>query len=234
MRFHHCSNCNKKTGHKRALGWGTFFAVLITAGLWLLIIPLYPKRCIICGYNLSSSRTESVIKWVDQHKKGSRELSVSSTTFWALVLIFIALLLAVIFDVTFAFAKPKIYGDATVIKVISVYDGDTFFANIKGHPDISGKNIGIRIYGIDTPEIRGTSPKIKTLAFEAKDFVIKRFRKGKTIILKNTRRGKYFRIVAEVWIDGISLGKELIKAKMAKPYFGGKRIKWQESKGKGE
>lgn len=132
-----------------------------------------------------------------------------------------------------ALAKPKIYGDATVTKVISVYDGDTFFADIKGHPDISGKNIGIRIYGIDTPEIRGTSPKIKTLAFKAKEFVIKQLKEGKIIVLKNTRRGKYFRIVAEVWIDGISLGKELIKAKMAKPYFGGKRTKWQLSKEKG-
>lgn len=125
-------------------------------------------------------------------------------------------------------AKPKIYGNAIVTKVISVYDGDTFFADIKGHPNISGKNIGIRIYGIDTPEIRGSSPEIKALAFKAKEFVIKQFGKGKIIVLKNTKRGKYFRIVAEVWIDGINLGEELIKVKLAKPYFGGKKIKWNK------
>lgn len=49
MEMVHCPNCSKMTGHKRALGWGTFFAVLITAGLWIFIIPFYPKRCIICG-----------------------------------------------------------------------------------------------------------------------------------------------------------------------------------------
>jgi hypothetical protein len=45
----HCASCARVTGHKRALGWGTFFAVLLTAGLWLLAIPFYQKRCMICG-----------------------------------------------------------------------------------------------------------------------------------------------------------------------------------------
>ncbi len=49
MKFYYCPHCGRETGHKRALGWGTFFAVLLTGGLWLLAIPFYPKRCIICG-----------------------------------------------------------------------------------------------------------------------------------------------------------------------------------------
>jgi hypothetical protein len=49
MRVSFCSNCGKETGHQRKLGFGTFFAVVLTAGFWLLAIPLYPKRCIICG-----------------------------------------------------------------------------------------------------------------------------------------------------------------------------------------
>jgi hypothetical protein len=31
------------------LGFGTFFMVLITFGLWLFVIPFYPKRCAVCG-----------------------------------------------------------------------------------------------------------------------------------------------------------------------------------------
>jgi len=50
-----CPNCNKLTGYKRALGFGTFFAVVVTAGFWLLAIPLYPKRCIACGLDKSAS-----------------------------------------------------------------------------------------------------------------------------------------------------------------------------------
>jgi hypothetical protein len=49
MEYSYCPNCQKMTGHKRALGWGTFFGGVFTAGLSLGAIPLYPKRCIVCG-----------------------------------------------------------------------------------------------------------------------------------------------------------------------------------------
>ena len=49
MEIKFCGNCNRRTGRMRKLGWGTFFAILITYGFWLLTIPFYPKRCIICG-----------------------------------------------------------------------------------------------------------------------------------------------------------------------------------------
>lgn len=49
MQMIYCPNCQKLSGFKRALGFGTFFIVLLTAGIWLLIIPFYPARCITCG-----------------------------------------------------------------------------------------------------------------------------------------------------------------------------------------
>lgn len=123
-------------------------------------------------------------------------------------------------------SKNKTYGNAIVTEVTSIYDGDTFRANIKDYPPIVGERMGIRVYGIDTPEMRDKRARVKKLAQQAKQFAVKRLREGKEIILKNIRRGKYFRIVAEVWIDGVSLGDELIKAGLAKPYFGGKKSKW--------
>lgn len=122
--------------------------------------------------------------------------------------------------------KDKTYGNAVVTEVTSIYDGDTFRANLKDYPPIVGERMGIRIYGIDTPEMKDKRPRVKELAQKAKQFAVKRLREGKNIVLKNIRRGKYFRIVAEVWIDGISLGDELIKAGLAKPYDGGKKSKW--------
>lgn len=56
MEMIHCSNCDKITGFKRALGFGTFFAVLITAGVWIFVLPFYPKRCIVCG--LTKGKTD--------------------------------------------------------------------------------------------------------------------------------------------------------------------------------
>jgi len=65
MDFTHCTNCGKKTGHKRSLGIGTIFAVLLTSGFWLLAIPFYPKRCIVCGQSADRSKQEtSGKKWI--------------------------------------------------------------------------------------------------------------------------------------------------------------------------
>ncbi|MBT9528863.1 MAG: thermonuclease family protein, partial [Pseudomonas sp.] len=40
------------------------------------------------------------------------------------------------------------------------------------------------------------------------------------------RRDKYFRLLAEVWIDGHSLGDLLLKAGLAKVYTGGTKSPW--------
>lgn len=119
------------------------------------------------------------------------------------------------------------YGNVIISKIISVYDGDTFRCNIEGFPAIIGENIGIRILGIDTPEMKDKRPHIKVLSIKAKEYTKKRLIEGSIIELKNIKRGKYFRIVAEVWIDGKSLGDELIENCLAKPYNGGKKIKWK-------
>ena len=59
MELIYCPNCGKRSGFKRALGFGTFFAVLITCGLWLLVIPFYPVRCINCGMTRGAAFWES-------------------------------------------------------------------------------------------------------------------------------------------------------------------------------
>jgi hypothetical protein len=58
MEYSYCPNCGKMTGHKRALGWGTFFGGLFTFGVSTLAIPLYPKRCIVCGRKSSGEKSE--------------------------------------------------------------------------------------------------------------------------------------------------------------------------------
>jgi hypothetical protein len=60
MEMLDCHNCGKRTGHKRTLGFGTFFAVFLTFGLWILAIPFYPKRCIICGERRSVNSWNSL------------------------------------------------------------------------------------------------------------------------------------------------------------------------------
>lgn len=123
-------------------------------------------------------------------------------------------------------AAKKTYGDVDVEKVVRVYDGDTVFVDIKDYPDIIGKRIGIRIAGIDTPEMRDKNVTIKKLAKVIRDYVRGRLEVAKEIVLQDMKRGKYFRIVAQVIVDGVDLGQELIDLKLAKPYGGGRKDKW--------
>ena len=122
-------------------------------------------------------------------------------------------------------AAPQ-YGTVTVTKVINVYDGDTFRVNIDSLPPIVGKNIPIRVSGVDTPEIRGKCLYEKNLALKARDFVRDKLANAKEIKLTNLQRGKYFRVVANVTFDGVSLEQELLDNELAYEYSGGKKLSW--------
>jgi endonuclease YncB( thermonuclease family) len=122
-------------------------------------------------------------------------------------------------------AAPE-YGTVIVSKVISVYDGDTFRVDIDSLPPIVGKNISIRLNGVDTPEIRGKCKYEKDLAIKARDFVRNKLANAKEIKLNNLQRGKYFRVVANVLVDGVSLEQELLDNEFAYKYTGGKKSSW--------
>ena len=121
-------------------------------------------------------------------------------------------------------ASPN-YGSRFISSITSVYDGDTFRANIPNYPPIVGENIGIRINGIDTPEVRGKCPKEVSLAKDAQRFAEKTLRSAKVVELRNLQRGKYFRIVADVYADGVNVADELVKESLAVVYDGGKKFK---------
>ncbi len=106
-------------------------------------------------------------------------------------------------------------------QIISVYDGDTFKVNLKNTQPLFGDTISIRLNGIDTPEIRGSSPCEKVLAYEAKDFVSMLLANADCVILRNPQRGKYFRIIADVEVDGNDLSELLLTHEYARPYDGG-------------
>jgi micrococcal nuclease len=135
------------------------------------------------------------------------------------------LILTLCLGVFSAQAAPE-YGTVTVSRVISVYDGDTFRVDIDSLPPIVGKNIPIRLNGVDTPEIQGKCQYEKDLALKARNFVRSKLANAKVIKLTNLQRGKYFRVVADVMIDGDSLERELLENKLAYKYTGGKKSSW--------
>ena len=121
------------------------------------------------------------------------------------------------------------YGDYQGAIYLQNYDGDTIRFDLPGYPPIAGDDIRVRVNGIDTPEIKGKCEKEKYDAQQAREMVADILRDAEQITLKNMERGKYFRIAADVIVDGESLGDMLIEAGMAVRYDGGKKNKnWCE------
>lgn len=115
-----------------------------------------------------------------------------------------------------------------ISQIVRVYDGDTIYVDIDNWPPIVGKNIGIRFNGIDTPEIRGSSPEEKKHAILVRDFLKAEIESAAKVEIRNIKRGKYFRIIADVYLDGESVSALLLKKGYAKPYDGGTRAVWTD------
>ena len=121
------------------------------------------------------------------------------------------------------------YGDYQGAIYLQNYDGDTIRFDLPKYPPIAGDDIRVRVNGIDTPEIKGKCEKEKYDAKQAQQMVADILKDAEQIVLRNMERGKYFRIAADVIVDGESLGDMLIEAGVAVRYSGGKKThKWCE------
>jgi micrococcal nuclease len=103
-------------------------------------------------------------------------------------------------------------------RVASVYDGDTIRVNIDLGFDTWKLNETIRLYGIDTPEIRGAE---RPEGLIAKDYVVSKLPVGKeiTILTLRDRKEKYGRYLAIVFCDGVNLNEELVDKGLAREYL---------------
>lgn len=111
------------------------------------------------------------------------------------------------------------------VEYVRNYDGDTITFHIPNVHPLLGKKINIRVNGVDTPEIRGKTKCEKDLAKVAKGVVERYLKYAKKITLRNIGRGKYFRVVADVYVDNQSIKDVLIKKKLGYPYDGGTKPK---------
>ena len=130
-----------------------------------------------------------------------------------------------------AYAVVADYGDIANCKVVRVYDGDTLYVDIPNTHVLFGKSIPIRVAHIDTPELKGKCPSEVVAANTAKNLVKKLLPAGSIITLKHVRRDNYFRVLAEVDINGGDLGTVLVNAGLARTYEGvGLKPKWCSDK----
>ncbi len=123
-------------------------------------------------------------------------------------------------------ASPRTFGVLRVNKVCRVHDGDTFIVDIANVHPIIGEQISIRIAKIDAPEVTDKREEIKKLALTAKEYLKNRLENARRIDLINIQRDKYFRILADVFVDGENVAAELVAEGLAKPYDGGTKPEW--------
>lgn len=119
------------------------------------------------------------------------------------------------------------YGSVTVDEVTSIVDGDTIRVTINDWPPIIGERISVRFLDVNAPERRSRcdteeeKERERELAAEARIHVVERLRSAETIELRNMQRDPFFRILAEVWVDGVNLGDEMLEAGHAIPFRAG-------------
>tara|TARA_B100001146_G_scaffold220864_1_gene230218 strand:+ start:180 stop:563 length:384 start_codon:yes stop_codon:yes gene_type:complete len=106
------------------------------------------------------------------------------------------------------------------VEYVRNYDGDTMTVNIPGVHPLFGNEIGIRVRGIDTLEIRIKYPFEKQKVKETKTLIEGILNRANKITLHDIEREKYFRIVASVIVDGQNLSDLLLAKKLAVPYDG--------------
>ena len=108
--------------------------------------------------------------------------------------------------------------------VVSIYDGDTWTVDIDCGFGIWLRKQKLRLYGVDTPELRGDE---REAGLAARDWCRELAPPGTEILLETMKdkTGKYGRWLAVIWLDGLerSLNTSLIETGHARAYDGGAR-----------
>lgn len=105
----------------------------------------------------------------------------------------------------------------------SIYDGDTVRVDIDLGFDMWMRNQSVRLYGIDTPEVRGAE---KEEGLVVRDYVRGRLL-GQSAVMqtfKGDEKGKYGRWLGIIWLNGMNFNKHLIDEGYAEQDFYGDPI----------
>jgi endonuclease YncB( thermonuclease family) len=120
------------------------------------------------------------------------------------------------------------FADDIKLPILRIIDGDTIGTTIACLPNSLNK-LSVRIYGIDTPEKgnRAGCAKESLLGVMATEKLKTLIGNNREMLVKNVKWDKYgSRIDGIVFVNDVNLGDEMIKAVLAKPYFGQTKQSW--------
>jgi len=108
-------------------------------------------------------------------------------------------------------------------KIIRVIDGDTIDVDLDLGFDVWLRKQRVRLYGIDTPESRTSDAEEKKYGTLSKN-KLKDFCKEDSWVTIETHvgdeKGKFGRILANIWLEETNVNQWLIDNKYAVAYFG--------------
>lgn len=102
--------------------------------------------------------------------------------------------------------------------VRSIYDGDTMRIDIDLGCSIWLRNEPIRLFGIDTPELRGDE---RPAGLIARDRLREKLPDGSEIVIETfkDRKGKYGRYLGRIWLGDLCINDWLISEGLAVEYL---------------
>jgi len=107
------------------------------------------------------------------------------------------------------------------IIVHKIYDGDTI---TKSDVDLGFgswmHNQRFRLYGINTPELRGGTEETRQSGREARDWLRARLN-GSDVFVRSYKgkKGKYGRFLAELFVEGVNINQEMVRLGLATRYM---------------
>jgi len=102
-------------------------------------------------------------------------------------------------------------------KILKIYDGDTITVEVELGFGVTKKE-KLRLALINAPEMRGSEKDKGTLSRDwLREKLYSAEEQGKDIIIKTMKdkKGKYGRYIAEIFIDDISVNRELVNEGLA-------------------
>lgn len=136
----------------------------------------------------------------------------------------------VTYDSAEKFVPPISYG-----KVVKVYDGDTItVATPLDYTRAPIYHFSVRLRGIDSPEIRGSTTEEKTAAMVARDALSAKVL-NQMVFLQNIDTEKYGRVLADVYLGSSeaaekqSINEWMLENHYATAYNGGTKVAWTSS-----
>jgi endonuclease YncB( thermonuclease family) len=133
------------------------------------------------------------------------------------------IIIPLIFTLLFTKPVPAKAEDKLYPAVVErVKDGDTI--ELKSDTNLYDLKFSVRIYGIDTPELKSKYVCEQKMAKKSKEYIESLLPEGTKIYLKNPKHDKFGgRILADIKIKDGLISELLIKKKLAIEYYGDKK-----------